>query len=207
MLYLILYPDASTDGEVESRLIAGVTLASAPVAILVFGLAIRIRGWPVTEYLALQLPRWREALVGVACLVVFLPLLDAVTLLSGRDLVHPFIIGSYEAARAGGVLWLLAAAFVVAAPLVEEIAFRGFVFRGWATSRLGPAGAILLASAIWTAMHTQYELFFLTQIFVLGLLLGWIRWRSGSTLLTIMLHALVNAGAFAQAALRSLGVI
>jgi membrane protease YdiL (CAAX protease family) len=56
-------------------------------------------------------------------------------------------------------------------------------------------------------MHTQYELFFLTQIFVLGLLLGWIRWRSGSTLLTIMLHALVNAGAFAQAALRSLGVI
>jgi uncharacterized protein len=30
------------------------------------------------------------------------------------------------------------------------------------------------------------------QIFVVGLFLGWMRWRSGSTLLTFLLHALFN---------------
>ena len=30
------------------------------------------------------------------------------------------------------------------------------------------------------------------QVFVFGLLLGWMRWRSGSTLLTMLLHGLIN---------------
>jgi hypothetical protein len=30
------------------------------------------------------------------------------------------------------------------------------------------------------------------QIFVIGLFLGWMRWRSGSTLLTLLLHGLFN---------------
>jgi membrane protease YdiL (CAAX protease family) len=30
------------------------------------------------------------------------------------------------------------------------------------------------------------------QIFVVGLFLGWVRWRSASTLLTFLLHALFN---------------
>jgi hypothetical protein len=38
----------------------------------------------------------------------------------------------------------------------------------------------------------QYDWFFLAQVFGLGLLFGWLRWRSGSTLLTIMLHMFVN---------------
>jgi membrane protease YdiL (CAAX protease family) len=30
------------------------------------------------------------------------------------------------------------------------------------------------------------------QIFVIGLFLGWMRWRSGSLVLTFLLHALFN---------------
>ena len=30
------------------------------------------------------------------------------------------------------------------------------------------------------------------QIFVIGLFLGWIRWRSGSLALTFLLHAMFN---------------
>jgi membrane protease YdiL (CAAX protease family) len=30
------------------------------------------------------------------------------------------------------------------------------------------------------------------QIFVIGLFLGWMRWRSNSTLLTFLLHTLFN---------------
>ena len=42
--------------------------------------------------------------------------------------------------------------------------------------------------------------FTLAQIFCIGLLLGWIRWASGSTLLTIGLHMLANLAACIQAA-------
>jgi len=31
------------------------------------------------------------------------------------------------------------------------------------------------------------------QIFAFGLLLGWMRWATGSTILTILLHGLINS--------------
>jgi membrane protease YdiL (CAAX protease family) len=65
---------------------------------------------------------------------------------------------------------------------------------------MGPAVAIVITSALWAAMHTQYETFFVVQIFCVGLVLGYLRWRSGSALLTIGLHAIINASALVQTA-------
>ena len=62
------------------------------------------------------------------------------------------------------------------------------------------AGAILIPSAIWAAMHVQYEVFFIVQIFMLGLVFGVLRWKSGSTSLTILLHAIVNLSSLLQTA-------
>ena len=112
--------------------------------------------------------------------------------MTGRAIVPPFVVDAYRSARNSGTIWILAIALVVAAPLAEEIVFRGFMFRGLAASRVGMAGAILIPSAIWAVMHVQYETFYIVQIFMLGIVFGWLRWRSGSTLLTILLHALVN---------------
>jgi membrane protease YdiL (CAAX protease family) len=94
---------------------------------------------------------------------------------------------------------VLAVALIVAAPLMEELLFRGFFFPGYARS-LGPWGAIIVTAAGWAVMHVQYETFYIVQIFVLGCAFGWLRWRSGSTLLTVILHAIVNALALAQVA-------
>ena len=38
----------------------------------------------------------------------------------------------------------------------------------------------------------QYDWFGIRQVFLTGLVLGWLRWLSGSTALTILLHMLVN---------------
>lgn len=205
--YIAAFGPRDPAREIDAPMVGLVTIVGASVAVVVFVVAARLRGWSAKDYLALPWPARRHVLTGTATLVLFLPLLDVVTWLTGRDVVHPFIIQSYRDAQEAGALWLLVVAFVVAAPIVEEVTFRGFVFRGWAASRLGAVGAIVLASVLWAALHTQYEMFFLAQIFALGLLLGWIRWRSGSTLLTIALHALVNAAAFVQAALRTAGVL
>ena len=89
-------------------------------------------------------------------------------------------------------------AFCVAAPVTEELLARGFLFRGWSESFLGPFGAILLSSIVWTALHLQYEWFFFGEVFSIGLLLGYLRYRYRSTWLTIILHGLNNLGAVVQ---------
>jgi membrane protease YdiL (CAAX protease family) len=93
---------------------------------------------------------------------------------------------------------LLGIGVVIMAPLQEEIAFRGFMFPGVAQS-WGPWPAIVVISALWAMMHVQYDWYFISQVFAMGVLIGWLRWWSGSTLLTIILHAAVNASAVGQA--------
>jgi hypothetical protein len=57
-------------------------------------------------------------------------------------------------------------------------------------------------SLLWALLHVQYAWVLMVQIFVIGLVLGWIRWRSGSTLLTIVLHVLVNLESTIETALK-----
>ena len=109
--------------------------------------------------------------------------------------------GVYRHSLGADTVPALAVAIVLLAPLGEELIVRGFLLRGWAASRMGPTFAIVLTSALWTGMHTQYEPFVLGYIFGIGLLLGWLRQRTGSTLLTMMLHATQNAVVLAQTAL------
>ena len=70
--------------------------------------------------------------------------------------------------------------------------FRGFLFRGWVRSSRSAVPGIVAISALFAAMHVQYDLFGIAQVFLIGLFFAWIRWRSGSTLLTILLHATSN---------------
>jgi membrane protease YdiL (CAAX protease family) len=84
------------------------------------------------------------------------------------------------------------------APVTEELLTRGFLYRGWSESALRPGGAIVLSSLVWTAMHLQYDWFFFAEVFSIGLLFGYLRYRSGSILLTVILHGLNNLAATLQ---------
>jgi CAAX protease family protein len=55
-----------------------------------------------------------------------------------------------------------------------------------------------VSSLVWTIVHMQYDWFFLGQVFCIGLWFGYIRYRSNSTWLTIVLHGLNNFGALVQ---------
>ncbi len=100
--------------------------------------------------------------------------------LTGHDIVPAAVVDAYKTSRASGHILTLGFALVVIAPPMEELLFRGFLFRGYAASRLGVTGAILLTSVIWASMHIQYDAFYIVQIVVLGcVFLGGLRWRSG----------------------------
>ena len=78
----------------------------------------------------------------------------------------------------GGLGLLLSAVLVaIAAPLVEEIAFRGVVLPVWSRA-LGPWGGILASAAVYAAFH--FSLWLLLPTFVLGIALGWLLVRAAA---------------------------
>jgi membrane protease YdiL (CAAX protease family) len=186
----------------DGFVLAVVTIAAAPGWIAISAIAARQRGWSVRGYLALIWPRRSEIAFGIGCFVALLVAIDLFSYALGRDVVPRFLIETYTSARNSGSLVLFLIAVVIVAPLGEEIAFRGFLFRGLSESFLGAAGTIVVTSAAWAVMHVQYDVITVAQIVLIGLLLGWLRWASGSTLLTIGLHMLTNLAACIQAAIK-----
>jgi membrane protease YdiL (CAAX protease family) len=167
-------------------------LVSNPIMIAVVALAVLVACTSQVEYLALKLVPARELKLGLIGLVVLIVASDLLLYLSGRDLVTPFQLQSYTSAGAEGWLWPMLAGAILVAPAGEEVMFRGFLFRGWARSERTVWPAIIVISLLWATLHVQYDWTGIVQIFVIGLFLGWIRRRSGSTLLTFLLHALFN---------------
>lgn len=128
-------------------------------------------------------------------LLAFVVVGDFISVLLARPVLPEFMHRTYETA---GFLPLLLLAVLVAAPVAEEVLFRGFMFEGLARSSAGPLGAILLSAGLWAAIHLQYDLFGIGQIFLGGILLGWARWQTGSLYACIILHGLLNLFATLQ---------
>ena len=85
-------------------------------------------------------------------------------------------------------LWLLFIAVVLAAPIFEELIFRGFIFKGLKHSPLGAIGTIIITSILFTLIHAgQYDFTVLAVLFPLAVILGLARYRSGGLYLPIYL--------------------
>jgi len=180
-------------------LIAWTILASTPFLVAFLALATRRARTPFAEYLGLTWPGWRHIALAFVALAGVLGIVAVAETFANVD-TPAFMTDTFKSAKEMGELPLVALAFVLAAPFSEEILFRGFLFRGFAQS-LGPVAAIVLTAILWASLHVQYQWFFIGEIVALGLLLGTIRWLTGSTLLTFLLHATVNGIALVMLAL------
>ncbi len=90
-------------------------------------------------------------------------------------------------------MWVAIIALVIGAPVSEEILFRGFLMNQLADTRLQFSGAAIVATAGWTLLHVGYSTIGLVEVFVVGLLLSWLLWRTGSLWVPMFLHAAYNA--------------
>lgn len=174
-------------------------IAGCPVALGALWIPVRMARRTYAAYLGLRWPTGGELGRGLAMLAAFLTT-SFLLRLALHQPTPAFMIDTYKSARAGGALDIYIVGFCLAGPVAEEFLFRGFVLRGWPQSFLGPVGAVLLSSLVWASLHSQYNLFYMAQIFALGILLGTLRLRSASTWLTVVLHALNNLVAVAEVA-------
>jgi membrane protease YdiL (CAAX protease family) len=79
---------------------------------------------------------------------------------------------------------------ILIAPVVEEMIFRGVIFSGFRRN-YSPFWAIFLSALLFALFHLNP--WQLGPTFLLGLLLGYVRLKTGSLLASIFTHALHNA--------------
>ena len=87
----------------------------------------------------------------------------------------------------------LAFTATVLAPLFEEMLFRGVLLPVLAR-RLGALPAVLASAALFALAHLS--LTELVPLLVLGIGLGWLRWRSGRLGASVLMHSLWNGLTF-----------
>jgi membrane protease YdiL (CAAX protease family) len=192
------FGDAVTVVVSNGRTISLSVITGLPAVAAALWIAIRIKRAGFADYLALRSFSWTNLAIGVVALFVLVMGWDALSRATGREVEPGFMGDVLKTARADGALGLLVFAFCVAAPITEELFARGFLYRGWSESFLRVPGAIVLSSLVWTGLHLQYNWYFLGEVFSIGVLLGYIRYRTKSTWLTIILHGLNNLAAVVQ---------
>jgi len=127
--------------------------------------------------------------------------------------------------------WLLTLCGVIVFPIMEEVAFRGFLLpafataydwlaldrtpaglRRWETSSLHSIPALIFASVFsslgFALIHgdqLSFSLGFLAVLFVVSLVLSWVRIKAHSLAASVLLHATYNFTTFATAFIASGG--
>ena len=82
---------------------------------------------------------------------------------------------------------------VILAPLMEELFCRGIILRGL-LNNMSPTKAILWSSAIFGIMHLNP--WQAIPAFLIGILMGWIYWKTRSLWATIFIHFINNGFAY-----------
>lgn len=88
-----------------------------------------------------------------------------------------------------GPLWASLISVSIFAPLFEEWLCRGLVLRGL-LSKMNPTGAICVSAAFFAILHMNP--WQAIPAFILGLLFGYVYYRTGSLKLTMLMHFVNN---------------
>lgn len=184
------YDELVTDGD----LLGWATVVSGVVGALLTIAAVSLKpGSDVRAYLGLNMGaagQWLKWFLWFLGLLVVLELLAVIAEDAGS---LDFMEGVYQSADSKLLLFI---AVVVVASVCEELFFRGFLLEGLRHTFLGAGGSVVLTALLWSVVHVQYNAFGMASIFLIGIFLGLVRLRSGSTILAMVLHALNNAVAF-----------
>jgi membrane protease YdiL (CAAX protease family) len=164
-----------------------------PAAIVVLVLVVsRVRGLSWRENLGFRAPRAAAAVLWIGVSLAWMAASEVVLRAFALDQAKPW--PDYPATIVA--LRILAIGFL--GPLAEETMMRGLLLDRLRRTRLGPAGAIVITAVGWSALHFNYGPGTLVLLCLDGLLLGYVRYRTGSLWLPIAMHVLGNLVSIAQ---------
>ncbi|MBN2240152.1 MAG: CPBP family intramembrane metalloprotease [Dehalococcoidales bacterium] len=176
-----------------------VTIGSSAVCcLLIFIIVIVKKDITAAVYLGLKKVPVKTYVKAFFILAGYMILADVITWLLVRDVTTDWVENVYSSSVVPPLLW---AALILFAPAFEELFFRGFLFQGFRNSKIGVWGAVILTSLLWSAMHTQYNIYGIVSIFFIGILFGITRHKTGSVWVTFFMHAVFNTAALVQVAL------
>lgn len=183
----------------DPKSLAGKLVLQAMLAATIVAVAFLIAGggrFAPPEALGLRRPHGRFVRTALSAYVVYI-----VFALAYGEFVHPHqkdLTRSLGFGHSPAISVLVGLLIVVAAPLSEEIFFRGYLFGGL-RQKLPFVTAALISALIFGAFHYTGpgSLSVLPQLAVLGFAFAWIYEETGSIYPTIALHMANNALAFA----------
>ena len=120
------------------------------------------------------------------------------------SLLLPEMSAEYEAkfaAMLGGPAWVTFISVSIFAPFFEEWLCRGIVLRGM-LKKVKPAWAIVISAVFFALIHMNP--WQAVPAFLLGLLFGYVYYKTGSLKLTMLMHFTNNTMAFALSLIPSL---
>jgi len=141
---------------------------------------------------------WSDAGWGALAGVVGL-MLAAVVALITQAIAGDFSSAAGDVAlelREAGPFWALiifAVLVMVGAPIVEEIAFRGMLFNSLRKRGVGAIWTIAITAIVFSAFHFEPIRFFL--LLPIGVVYGWVRWKTGSLGAAMVAHGVNNTPA------------
>lgn len=154
----------------------------------------------------LRSPRLRAAALAGAALLFAWPVVQAAAALSALLSPAPVELIAHQTLRLlmehGFDPWALALVLQVlfAAPIVEEVLYRGIIQQLLVQAGLSRWPAIGFTSAIFALMHWgAVEPYALPALFVLSTALGWVYEKTGRLTAPIVMHILFNAANLALA--------
>jgi uncharacterized protein len=163
--------------------------------------AVRRHGTGSLRDLGLAWPRWRDVGIGsvaglvgrIATIIVVIPL---VPLIKNQRVTRTTSVNSGLNGNTFAII-VTVGIIVIGAPIVEELFFRGLV-QGALTRRFGAWIAVWAQAACFAAAHFQITmtavqvLVTILSIFVMGLILGVLRWRYQRLAPGMLAHATFN---------------
>jgi len=201
ILVLVVFPKALPDSmepfgvDDDLLLLSYWTTIGNGALFAVLALAAWLRHWSVRDYFGLVRPSYRKIGISLAVLGMLLAAESMVIYLTDWNAKYA-MEEPYLHARTAGAQSLLWLTFDVIATLVAaEMTFWGFLYRGWARTQRGVVPAILVISAlplVPDSFPIQDDWFAVFFAYCFGLICGWARWWSGSTLLAILLYVVAH---------------
>jgi membrane protease YdiL (CAAX protease family) len=202
--YLVLIAGMGIIGvQAQSRdVVTGLWITEAIAIALPAIFVLCVAGVRLAPYLGLRRLTLKQALVAVVASTMNQPVVSFLTW-ACREVVPQSLVDQFDDQQRmlnmmfkGRVALLMVVTVVIAAPLGEEIFFRGYLLPSLRKS-WGLVAALLVSSAFFSIVHLEWVGFF--GLMEIGLLLAALRLWSGSLWAAIIGHAVNNAiagGAF-----------